>query len=98
MKIYILYCMENYSSLIRLIRGVSESELSDVCISVVTTDAIYPFSFIEYEDEENLGIYYTAEDFSEKFIVINKQYIISVGIVYQQDLIFDNKDSFSIYE
>lgn len=84
--------MENYSSLIRTIMKVSDSELSDVCISVATEDYVYPFSFLEYEDEEHLGIYYTAEDLSERFIILNKKYIISVGIVYQQDLIFEEED------
>ena len=91
-------CTENYSSLIRLMMKASPSELSEICVAVTTVNTVYPFSFIEYEDEDNLGIYYTAEDFSERFIVINKKYIVSVGIVYQQDLVFEKKDSFSVYE
>ena len=86
--------MENYSSLIRLIQKVDESELSEVCVIIRTTDAVYPFAFIEFEDEENLGVYYTAEDFSERFIILNKKYITSVGIMYQQDLVIEKEDLF----
>lgn len=88
---------ENYSSLIKIIMGVSDSELSDVCVRVSTTDTIYALSFIEFEDENNLGIYYTAEDFSEKFVILNKKYIVSVGIVYKQDVFVEKDDSF-IYQ
>lgn len=92
--------MENYSSLIRTVMKVSDSELSEVCINVVTQDYAYPFSFLEYEDEEHLGIYYTAEDFSERFVILNKKYIISVGIVYKQDLILeiDENDDIPMFE
>ena len=67
--------MENYSSLIRLTQKVKDSELSDVCVIVKTVDTAYPFAFIEFEDDESLGIFYTAEDFSERFIVLNKEAI-----------------------
>ena len=84
--------MENYSSLIRLTQKVKDSELSDVCVIVKTVDTAYPFAFIEFEDDESLGIFYTAEDFSERFIVLNKEYIVSVGIMNQQDLILEKED------
>ena len=89
--------MENYSSLIRTIMKVSDSELSEVCINVITEDCAYPFSFLEYEDEKYLGIYYTAEDFSERFIILNKKYIVSVGIMYEQDLVLEEDIDIPIY-
>lgn len=90
--------MENYSSLIRSIMKVNRTELSDVCVGIETTDASYPFAFIEFEDEENLGIYYTAEDFSERFIVLNKAYIIGVKIMYQNDLELDKDEDLYMYQ
>lgn len=84
--------MENYSSLLRIITKSPESELSDICVNITTTESFYPLSFIEFEDEQNLGIYYTAEDFSERFVILNKKYIVSVGLAYKQDLVIESTD------
>lgn len=62
-----------------------KEDVKDICVSVTTTDTEYFMSFIEYETDDTLGIKYTLDDGTERFIALNKAYVISVGIVYQQD-------------
>lgn len=62
------------------------NKVNDVCVYITTVDADYDMSFIEYEKEDVLGVKYTVEDGTERFIILNKAHVTSVGIVYQQDL------------
>ena len=61
------------------------------CIHILTEFVQYNFCFIDFETDEFLGIYYTAEDFTEKFVLLSKKYIVSMSLVYQQDLNFSEE-------
>lgn len=81
-----------------LLNGVpknSEMEVQDIPLIINTIEASYPFAFLDYEEEDVLGINYTADDGTERFVVINKKHIINIEILYQQDidiLTFDDND------
>lgn len=85
----------NYSAL--LSKNFQDKDMSKICVIVSTKDFVYPFSFIEYEDDNFLAICYTDDEFSERFLVINKKYVVSVGLMYQQDLEFERAEPNSYY-
>lgn len=74
--------------------GYTDSELKDVCVSITTPDIIYNLAFIEFETQDFLGIRVTRPDFTEGFVVLNKDYIISISVVYQGDFTFKSKELF----
>jgi hypothetical protein len=77
----------NYSEM--LLNGVpskSKMDIQDIPLIINMVDTSYPLAFIDYEDEDTMGINYTVEDGTERFVVINKKYIIDIGIMYEQDI------------
>ena len=72
--------------------GYKESEVNDACVNILTETDEYPLSFIEFETRDFLGIKSTREDFTEGFVVLNKKYIVSISIVYQNDIIIQTKE------
>ena len=82
----------SYKELIKKGMGYSDKELEEACVTITTKNYIYPFAFIDFETEKYLGVNYTTEDFTEKFIILNKEYIISVAIVYQNDIFNDDEE------
>lgn len=79
-----------YREIIKKGMNYSDEDLEEACVTITTTDYVYPFAFIDFETDEYLGVNYTTEDFTEKFIVLNKKYIISVAIVYQNDIVLED--------
>jgi hypothetical protein len=80
--------MDNYYSKM-LLNGFpndSEIKVQDIPLIINTIDTSYPFAFIDYEEKNVLGVNYTVEDGTERFIVINKEHIINIEILYQQDI------------
>lgn len=65
----------------------NDSELKDICVSIVTETHDYDLAFIEFETADLLGIRVTRKDFSEGFVVLNKKYIISVSMIYEGDIV-----------
>ncbi len=69
-----------------LLTNTLGSKIEMVCVNITTVTDDYYFSFIEYEDHEKLGVFVTGDDGHERFTIINKQHIVGVEVVYQQDL------------
>lgn len=72
-----------------LLNGIQNDEdikVQDIPLIINTVDMSYPFAFIDYEENDVLGINYTSEDGTERFVVVNKKYIVDVEILYQQDI------------
>lgn len=72
-----------------LLNGLPQNNMltiQEIPLIINTIDTSYPLAFIDYEEEDCLGVNYTAEDGTERFIVINKKYIIDIAILYQQDI------------
>lgn len=70
-----------------------KDNIGDVCLNIFTEQENYPLSFIEFETRDFLGINYTDIDFTERFVILNKKYIVSMGIVYRDDIIIEEHDS-----
>lgn len=68
-------------------------KVKDICVCITTSESLYSMAFIDFENEYILGVNYTAEDGTERFVVINKDYIIDIGIIYQQDIDLINKET-----
>lgn len=64
-----------------------ESEIKDVCVSICTIQDKYDLAFIEFETRDFLGIKVTRPDFTEGFVIVNKEYIVSISVVYEGDII-----------
>lgn len=70
----------------------SIEEVHNVCVYVTTCESSYSMAFIDFEDEDILGISYTIEDGTERFVAINKKYIVDIGVIYEQDInLIDNQ-------
>lgn len=81
--------MLNYYSNL-LLKGIinpdGKLKIEDIPLIIHTTDISYPLAFIEFEDEKTIGVNYTVEDGTERFVVINKEYITDIGVIYKQDI------------
>ena len=66
--------------------GNEEKKIQDIPLIINTVEASYPFAFIDYEEDNILGINYTVEDGTERFVAVNKEHIIDIEILYQQDI------------
>lgn len=77
-----------------LLNGIPniEVKIQDIPLIINTVDVSYPFAFIDYEEDDVLGINYTSEDGTERFVVINKKYIVDVEVLYKQDIDIITKD------
>ena len=67
-------------------------EYKHICLNITTITDIYPLCFIEYEDCEKLGVYITGADNRERFLIINKEQIVSLQVVYEQDITLQTED------
>lgn len=78
---------KNYSEmLLRAFPKDKSVKITDIPLVINTIDAGYPFAFIDYEENDLLGVNYTVEDGTEHFVVINKEHIVDVQILYEQDI------------
>lgn len=78
-----------YREAIKRGMGYTESQLKDACVNILTEHEEYLLSYIEFETRDLLGIKTTRQDFTEGFVILNKKYISSISIVYQNDIIFN---------
>lgn len=80
--------IQNYYSnmLLNGIPNHNDITIQDIPLIINTVDVSYPLAFIDYEEDDVLGINYTSDDGTERFVVINKKYIVDVEILYQQDI------------
>ncbi len=64
-----------------------ESEIKDVCVSVCTIQDKYDLAFIESETRDFLVLKVTRSDFTEGLVIVNKEYIVSISVVYEGDIV-----------
>lgn len=82
--------MTCYTRLIKKARKYDTiEEVKDCCVNILTEFAQYNLCFIDFETEDHLGIYCTNADFTERLVLIEKKYIVSILFVYQQDIDFE---------
>lgn len=81
---------QHYCKMLQEGEGFSSlEEVKDCCVNILTEFVQYNFCFIEFETKDHLGVYCTHSDLTERFVLISKKYIVSVSIVYQQDIVID---------
>lgn len=84
----------NYTeTLLRAFPKDKSIKIEDVPLVINTIDTGYPLAFIDYEDQNLLGVNYTFEDGTEHFVVINKEHIVDIQILYEQDINIFFKES-----
>jgi hypothetical protein len=62
------------------------TECKHICLNITTITDLYTLCFMEYEDHEKIGVYITGEDGRERFLIIYKDQIVSLQVVYEQDI------------
>ena len=62
------------------------TDITHICVNITTITDIYNLCFIDYEDYEKLGVYITGEDGRERFLIIYKDQIVALQVVYQNDI------------
>ncbi len=73
-------------NLTELLHTALEIDPKHICLNITTITDIYPLCFIEYEDNEKIGTYITGEDGRERFLIIYKEHIVSLQVIYEQDI------------
>lgn len=89
--------MSEEQSYLKILKKVMNYEnLDDVkencCLNIATETTNYNFCFIDFETEDYLGISVTHSDFTERFVLLVKKYIVSMSVVYQQDMELDSSN------
>lgn len=70
-----------------LLNGLNtDLHINEIPLIINTVDASYPLAFIDFEENDTLGVNYTSGDGTERFVVINKKCIIDIEVLYQQDI------------
>ena len=73
-------------NLTELLTRTLNTDIGYICINITTITDIYHLCFIDYEDHEKLGVYITHEDGRERFLIIYKNQIVALQVVYEQDI------------
>ena len=70
-----------------LLNGLNtDLHINEIPLIINTVDASYPLAFIDFEENDTLGVNYTSDDGTERFVVINNKCIIDIEVLYQQDI------------
>ena len=82
-----------YSEVLKMVMELDD--IKDLCIRVDLREMVYPLCFIHSETLKYLIVDSTGDDGCERKVVIPKSEIISISVVYEQDIdgLFDeNKE------
>ena len=79
-------------NIIELLTRTLKTDIEYICLNITTITDIYPLCFIDYEDHHKIGCYITGDDGRERFIIINKTQIVSLQVVYEQDINIETDD------
>jgi len=71
-----------------------DSELKDVCVSISTILVDYKMAFIEAETQDYLICRVTRPDFTEGLVIINKDHVVSIAVVYQNDVVITTEKDY----
>ena len=73
-------------NIIELLHEKLDTDIEYICVNITTITDIYNLCFIDYEDHEKIGVYITGSDGRERFLIIYKDQIVSIQVVYEQDI------------
>ena len=69
-----------------LLTRTLKTDIEYICLNITTITDLYPLYFIDYEDHEKIAGYITGDDGRERYLIINKTQIVSLQVVYEQDI------------
>ena len=69
-----------------LLQKTLDTDYQHICLNITTVTDIYQLCFIDYEDHEKLGCYLTGADGRERFIIIYKDQLVALQVIYEQDI------------
>ena len=79
-----------YSKILEDVMDVSD--FHNVCLRIDCGEMIYPLCFINKEYLNYLVVDNTGEDGCERIVIIPKNKILSIAVVYQQDIDLESED------
>ena len=83
-------------NIMELLSKELSTDIKHVCINIITVIDDYKLCFIEYEDNEKLGVYITGQDGKERFLILYKEAIIAIQVVYEGDINFEGKEEVDV--
>lgn len=69
-----------------LIEHTNQKNVNDICINILLKGNVLPFAFIREETDDCLVIDNTDENGFEKVVIVPKKNIITVSVVYQDEI------------
>ena len=83
---------KNISGILK--QAMNIDDITDLCINIELSDNIVPFCFIRSETPTYLIVDATDDNGLEKVVIIAKKEIITVSVVYQDEIdsIFETDD------
>lgn len=73
-----------YTDVLKKTMGLDS--IKDLCVRIDLKDMVYPLCFIYSETLKYLVVDSTGDDGCERKVIIPKSEVISITIVYQQDI------------
>ena len=73
-------------------QAMGMDNIKDLCVSIDLRDAVYPMCFIRKETLKYLIVDSTGVDGCERVVIVPKSNILSVNVVYEQDIDFEEKE------
>ena len=73
-----------YTDVLKRVMGLDS--IRDLCVRIDLRDMMYPLCFIDSETLKYLVVDSTGDDGCERKVIIPKSEVISITIVYQQDI------------
>ena len=83
-------------NLTELLHNKLKTDIKYICVNITTITDQYNLCFIDYEDYEKLGVYITGSDGRERFLIIYKDQIVALQVVYENDIRFEKKDKVDV--
>ena len=74
-----------------LLENRLKTDQENICLNIGTVTDIFNICFLDYEDYEKIGVYITGTDGRERFMIIYKDQIVSLAVVYEGDIDFKPK-------
>lgn len=73
----------------------NKNEIGSICLNIETENMVYPLAFIEFETRDFIGVNYTEDDFTERFVVLNKKYVVSMAMVYANEIYGEKEEEYN---
>lgn len=72
-----------------IMEAMEIDDVTELCVSIDVGEIVYPLCFIRKETLKYLIVDSTGDDGCERVVIISKDKIVSVNVVYEQDISFE---------